>query len=163
MSKVIRRLRNIKIKSRRKSKADSKIIEPSYPRSNGIQEMKCVKLIHQRGKGCPLAEMNSNDKVFHVIATEGMSVGKIYTMGNEKKPNPGNILKLKNVPEGSYVHSLEYVFNDGGKVAMTAGSKCTIENHRREENETVIKLPSGVKRVFSSEVKCIVGVCASAG
>lgn len=45
---------------------------------------------------------------------------------------------------------------------MTAGSFCTVVNHRKESSQTVIKMPSGVKRVLSSDVRAVVGICASA-
>ncbi len=160
MSKVTRKSRNEK----RKARFEDKSIKPSYPKMRGIQNMKLIKLIHQKGgKTCPLALMEVGNRKFYLTATEGMAVGEVFTINDEKNMAPGNILQLKNIPEGTIIHSVEYVLNDGGKVATNAGTKCTIENHRKEAGVSVLKIPSGKKRVFPSTVRAIVGNVASAG
>ncbi|CAG2121920.1 unnamed protein product, partial [Medioppia subpectinata] len=94
-----------------------------------------VALEHERGKVAPFAIMEMKGKRFHIVATEGVSVGDKMYFGDDTKLN----------------------------VAMTAGAFCTIENHRKESEQTVLKLPSGQKRIFSSNVRAIIGVVAGAG
>ncbi|KAL6122752.1 hypothetical protein NUSPORA_00008 [Nucleospora cyclopteri] len=159
MSKIIRKFRQQKKKDRNAREQ----IQPSYPKIEGVKEMKVMDLLHQRGKGSPLAMVEIENKQYYVCATEGISVGQKLTIGNTGEVETGNILQLRNIPEGSAVHSVEYELYDGGKVALTAGAYCSIENHRKENDQTVLKLPSGTKRVFSSSVRAMVGIVSGAG
>ena len=159
MSKIIRKFRQQKKKLRSKDNS----ITPSYPKVKGTQECTLVEIKHQRGKGAPLAIFDLDGKKFNACATEGISVGQKFTIGNEGEIREGNIMQLRNIPEGYAVHSVEYEANDGGNVAMTAGCFCSIENHRKESGQTVLKLPSGIKKVFPDTVRAIVGLVSGAG
>ncbi|KAI5150789.1 large subunit ribosomal protein L8e [Enteropsectra breve] len=159
MSKVIRKFRQQK----KKNRIDRQFTEPKYPTASAATEFKIVDIVHERGKGAPLAVAEMNGEKFHLAATEGIAVGKVFQMGDNVAALKGNVTKLKNIPEGSYVNSVEYVYGDGGRIAINAGGFCTLVNHRKEYNQTVIKMPSGIKKTLSSEVRAVVGIVASAG
>ena len=138
MSKVIRKFRQQKQKAR----LGKEYIQPSYPSTSCTVEAKVIDLFHERGRGAPLATIDANGAKYTVVATEGVDVGSTIQIGDNTEIKTGNFTKLKNIPEGSVVNSLEYEYNDGGKVALTGGAFCQIVNHRKESNITVIKLPS---------------------
>ncbi|ORD93908.1 RL8 [Enterospora canceri] len=159
MSKVIRKFRQQK----KKKRSNRVKIKPRYPAVGVDREMKLINLKHQKGKGAPLAIVMIEGKKHYICATEGVAVGGVYILGTEGTIKNGNVLQLKHIPEGSAVHSVEHELNDGGHYAMEAGAYCSVENHRKENDQTVLKLPSGDKKVFSSNLRAIVGIVAGAG
>ena len=159
MSKIIRKFRQQKKKIRNTKEC----IYPSYPQVDGIKEMVIIDLKHQRGKGAPIAIVEIEDKRYEICATEGTSIGQKFTIGDNGAVEVGNILQIKNIPEGCAIHSVEYKYGDGGRVAMTAGCFCSIENHRKETEQTVLKMPSGKKIIFPSNVRAIVGIVSGSG
>lgn len=159
MSKVIRKFRQQK----KVDRANRNPTIPNYPKVSGTVEMTLVDIKHQRGKGAPLAVVKIGGKNYNVCATEGTSVGQKFTIGDNGTVEVGNILQLKNIPEGCAIHSVEYTYGDGGQVAMTAGCFCSVENHRKESEQTVLKMPSGQKKVFPSNVRATVGIVSGAG
>lgn len=159
MSKVIRKFRQIK-KKNRIAKEYTKL---SYPSVSETQEATIVDITHERGKCAPMVIFELEGQRYTVAATEGLRVGSKITVGKNVAIKPGNITSLKNIPEGSSIHSVEYVLNDGGKIAFVAGTFCLVVNHRKENNQTVIKMPSGIKKVMNSDARAIIGIVAGAG
>jgi len=159
MSKVIRKIRQEK----KKNRIAREYIKPAYPAVAGTAEYTVVDIIHERGRGAPHALVRVGDKTYHIMAAEGVAVGGVFRIGEQVELRTGNITALKNIPEGTAVNSVERELNDGGFFALTAGAFCTIVNHRKESNQTVIKMPSGVKRVVSSELHAMIGISSSAG
>jgi len=159
MGKVTRKIREEK----KKERSPRRLSAAKYPSITETTQGTVVDLVHERGRGVPLAYIKFNNETFSVIATEGIYTGQNILIGDNAPIAIGNITKLKNVPGGMAVHSIEYEYEDGGCVGMTGGAYSVVVNHREESNETVLGLPSGQKKVFSSEVRCIVGVPASGG
>lgn len=159
MSKVIRKFRQVK----KKNRIAKQYTLLSYPAVSQTTEATIVDLVHESGKCAPIAVLEVNGTRYNVAATEGMSVGSKVMIGDEVQIKVGNITNLKHIPEGSSVHSVEYVQNDGGKIAITAGAFCSVVNHRKETSQTVIKLPSGIKKVLPSSARAIIGLVAGSG
>lgn len=158
MSKIIRKMREEKKRNRH----PRKYTVTCYPVVAEPTEFRITDIVHERGKGAPLAVFNIDGKKYHIAATEGVFVGETYQIGDNVELKTGNIMKIKNIPEGTAVNSVEKVYGDGGKYAFTAGGFCTIVNHRKETNESVLRLPCGSKRVVSSEVRAVIGIVSSA-
>jgi len=159
MSKIIRKFRQEK----KKNRIGREYTKLRYPSVDKAAEGTILDLVHERGKGAPYAVVEIEDKTYNIPATEGMSVGDKFQIGDKTEVKTGNITKIKNIPEGTYVNSVEYAYNDGGHMAMNAGGFCIVVNHHRETNQTILKLPSGQKKTISSDVRAIIGIVASAG
>lgn len=159
MSKVIRKIRQIK-KKNRIAKEYTKL---SYPAVGIPTEATVMDIKHESGKCAPIAFLDVDGTKHMVAATEGISVGSKILIGDHSNVKIGNITNLRNIPEGSSVHSVEYVENDGGKIAIIAGAFCAVVNHRKESQQTVIKLPSGIKKILPSSARAIIGLVAGAG
>lgn len=159
MSKVIRKLRLIK----KKERTGSNYIVLQYPLFLETIKASVTDIVHKRGKCAPVAVCQIGDQQYNLAATEGLCVGTEFEIGSHAKIQMGNITHLRNIPEGSAVHSVENTLGDGGKFANTAGGFCLVVNHRKETNLTVIKLPSGEKKELDSNSRAIVGIVASAG
>lgn len=159
MSKVIRKFRQIK----KKNRIAKEYTQLSYPAVTENTEATVVDLIHERGKSAPMAILDVNGTQYTVAATEGLCVGSKISIGNDVEMKAGNITSLKNIPEGFSVHSVEYVLNDGGKIGFVAGAFCSIVNHRKESNQTVIRMPSGTKKLLTSDARAVIGLVAGSG
>ena len=75
----------------------------------------------------------------------------------------GNVLPLSSMPEGTIVCNIEEKVGDRGAMARVAGNYATVISHNQEEGKTRIKLPSGSKKVVSSNCRATIGVIASGG
>lgn len=159
MGKITRRTRELKKKERQP------IVKASlkYPLLVQVEEGEVIDIVHERGRGAPVAIVSFKEDDCMVPASEGMYTGQKVLIGDDAPVAIGNVTKIKNVPEGMAVHSVESVYGDGGSVSMVNGSYSLVVNHRKETNQTVIKMPSGEKKAVSSECRCIVGVVAGGG
>lgn len=159
MGKITRRTREVKKKERQPIVK----VSLSYPIVPQVEEGEVIDIVHERSRGAPVAIISFKELDCMVPASEGIYTGKRILIGDDAPIDIGNITKIKNVPEGMAVNSVEIAYGDGGCISMTNGSYSLVVNHRRETNETVIKIPSGKKITVSSECRCIVGVVAGGG
>lgn len=159
MGKVSRKFRQIKKKERR----GREYTTLKYPHFQETVKGLVRDLVHERGKCAPIAVIQIGEEKYNIAATEGLCVGSQIEIGNNVEMKMGNITQLKNIPEGSCLHSVEYTLGDGGKLGNTAGAMCSIVNHRKESNQTVIRMPSGQKKVLNSDARAVIGIVAGAG
>merc|ERR1712050_156216 len=65
----------------------------------------------------------------------------------------GNIMPIGQMPEGTIVCQLEEKSGDRGKIAKASGGYCTIVAHNTDTGKTRVKLPSGIKKLYSSQIE----------
>ncbi|KAH9412120.1 ribosomal protein [Ordospora pajunii] len=159
MGKISRRTRELKKKQRQPIVK----LSLSYPLIKDVEEGEVIDIVHERGRGVPIAILSFKEHDSFVVATEGIRTGQKIMIGDDAPALIGNITKVKNVPEGMAINSVERAYGDGGSFSMVNGSYTLVVNHRKESNETMIKIPSGEKRLISSECRCIVGVASGGG
>ncbi|KAM0685375.1 hypothetical protein COBT_003416 [Conglomerata obtusa] len=160
MSKIIRRLRICK--KHHKLPASRKIGTVSYPITEG--KAKITEILHERGRGAPLCKITvlaTNEKAL-VVATEGNFVGQIIDI-NSDDLTIGNCLALKNVPEGTVVCAVERIPKDGGRIALSSGTSCTVVGLNRDTNMVSLRMPSGHKVSLRGDVKAFIGIAAGGG
>jgi large subunit ribosomal protein L2 len=92
-------------------------------------------------------------KKAYILHTKGMTVGQKYSLDTEIEP--GNTVKLKDVPTGTPVSQIEIRPNQGSKMVRSAGTYATVMG--QDDKYTTVKLPSGEMRKFLSECACTVG------
>ncbi|MCE4625072.1 MAG: 50S ribosomal protein L2 [Desulfurococcales archaeon] len=132
------------------------------PLSNETYKGKIVELLHDPGRYVPLARVVLENGVeFLTPAAEGSYVGQIIEVGPNAKPEPGNILPIENVPEGTEVFNIEIRPGDGGKLARQAGSYALVVG--RTGAKTRIKLPSGKEKDIPNGSRVTIGIPAGAG
>ncbi|ADM10881.1 60S ribosomal protein L8 [Encephalitozoon intestinalis ATCC 50506] len=159
MGKITRRTREVKKKERQPIVK----VKLGYPIIPQVEEGEVIDIVHERSRGAPVAIISFKEHDSMVPASEGIYTGKKILIGDNAPVDVGNITKIKNVPEGMAVNSVETTYGSGGSISMVNGSYSLVVNHRKETNETVIKIPSGKKITVSSECRCIVGVVAGGG
>lgn len=91
----------------------------------------------------------------YILAPEGLAVGQIVMSGVAAPLMPGNCLPLENIPVGTAIHALEVFPGKGAQLVRSAGSAATIMGF--EENNALVKLPSGEIRRFSPAAKATIG------
>lgn len=169
MSKVIRKQRLMRAHNR-PNKMYKKGATKFPKHSEQVREGVVSEIVHEQGRNAPLAmiTMVNEDKTIKkekvvLVALEGMYTGKTIYFGDKTPLSLGNTMKLKNIPDGTVVCSVERVIGDGGSIAKTSGSYATVVGYNPDKNETRIKLPSGIKKAVSGECRAMIGIIASGG
>lgn len=140
-----------------------------YVERNGYIKGLVKAIKHDPGRGAPLAEV-----VFHdihgcgkdkqlFIAVEGMFTGQFIYAGKNAQLAIGNILPVGLMPEGTIVCNVEEQVGDRGALARASGKYSTIVGHNVDVDRTILKLPSGKKKVVPSSCRAMVGLVAGGG
>lgn len=133
-----------------------------YPKGSKETTAKIRDLIHDPGRGAPLAIIQYADgKKDLFLVPEGMFIGDEIIIAEKTEIKVGNVLKLKNVPEGTYVYNLEGEPGDGGKFVRGSGTYATVGE--KSGKNVLVQLPSQKRRKFNQECRCTVGVVAAGG
>lgn len=128
---------------------------PHYEQKQGT----ITDLIQAPGRTSPLAVIDFDGKKTHQLAVEGTCVGQTVEIGT-KNVAVGNILALRDIPEGTLVHNIEGQPGDGGKFVKTAGTSALIVSRGRH---VIVSMPSGVLKEFNPESRAVVGIVAGGG
>ena len=126
-------------------------------------------IIHDPGRGAPLAKVSFRDPYrfkLHTetfIANEGMYTGQFIYAGKKAALTIGNVLPLGSVPEGTVVTNVENKSGDRGVLGRTSGNYVTVIGHNPDEGKTRVKLPSGAKKVIRSSARGMIGIVAGGG
>ena len=118
-------------------------------------------LVHEPGRGAPIAKIRYNNDIFYNIAPEGVFIGQEIQLGNNASTGLGNILSLGQIPPGALICNIELSPGDGGKLVKSSGTYATVVAHTSEG--TLIKLPSGKSNYFNGFCRATIGVVAGAG
>lgn len=127
------------------------------------------EILHDPGRGAPIAKVVFRDPYRYkhrrelFVATEGMYTGQFVYCGRKAQLNIGNCLPLGSMPEGTIICSMEERPGDRGKIAKASGNYATVIAHNTDTNKTRVKLPSGSKKVVSSNCRAMVGVVSGGG
>jgi len=140
-----------------------------YAEKHGYIRGVVKSIIHDSGRGAPLAKVAFRDPYKYkireeiFIANEGVYTGQFISAGKNATLNIGNVLPLGAVPEGTIVSNVEEKAGDRGALARTSGNYVIVIGHNPDENKTRIRLPSGAKKVVSSDARGVIGVIAGGG
>lgn len=104
-----------------------------------------------------IARIKDNTGQYHyILATSIMKVGHKIVSGEESAIEPGNRLKLKNIPVGSVIHAVELIPGKGAQLVRSAGNSAQLM--AKEGDYAQIRLPSGEVRMVSVECSASIGV-----
>ncbi|MEM2108986.1 MAG: 50S ribosomal protein L2 [Candidatus Odinarchaeota archaeon] len=119
-------------------------------------------IIHDPGRGAPVAyaKLETGGECLMLIS-EGMGVGDTFEIGTGAELRIGNIMPLKNIPEGTPVFNIEGIPFDGGKYVRSSGAYATVVS--ADENKAIVKMPSGVLKTFNSNCRATIGIVAGGG
>ncbi|KAM0682153.1 60S ribosomal protein L2 [Mitosporidium daphniae] len=150
-------------------KGAAKLRPIDYSEREGYLRGLVKEIIHDPGRGAPLAKIEFRDpykfrkETFTMIATEGMYTGQFVYVGKKAALVVGNTLPVGQMPEGTIVCNVEEHYGDRGSLARTSGNYATVIAHNTDDQKTRIKLPSGAKKVISSGCRATIGIVAGGG
>jgi len=151
----------------RKGPAKHRVLD--FAERNGYIKGVVTEIIHDPGRGAPLARVNFRNQYKYqkdkelFVAAEGMYTGQFIYCGKKAALTVGNVLPIGNMPEGTIICNLERQPGDGGGVARCSGNYSTIISHNPDEGITRVRLPSGAKKALSSTCRAMVGIVAGGG
>jgi large subunit ribosomal protein L2 len=100
--------------------------------------------------------VNKDGDLSYVLSTLGTKIGQMVGNGLNFELVPGTNLPLTHTPPGTMLHSLNFKNSANSGVARAAGT--SVQVLRRFNNKyTLVRLPSGEKRLFQSNLWAIVG------
>ncbi|MFH1664031.1 MAG: 50S ribosomal protein L2 [archaeon] len=121
-----------------------------------------TKITRDRGKTGIISEIIFEDNSFGVgYAPEGAITGQKIEYGKTAEISLGNVLPLKELPEGCPVFNVELTPGDGGKLIRTAGSYALILT--KDSKKVYLKMSSGKKISFLPECRATIGCVAGGG
>ncbi|MCL5433544.1 MAG: 50S ribosomal protein L2 [Candidatus Marsarchaeota archaeon] len=120
-----------------------------------------INIIHHTGHTAPLVEVCYEDMSrSYLLAPEGIKKGDKILI-NTMNYSLGNVIKLKNIPEGISIYNIESRPGDGGKLVRAAGSSAYIASHIN--NMVTIIMPSKQQISLSDECRAQLGAVAGGG
>jgi len=126
-------------------------------------------IIHDPGRGAPLAIIEFKNRLkfgkvkTQMVAVEGMYTGQFVYFGAKARLNIGNVLPLKEIPEGAQICNIEESPGDRGRLARTSGAYATVIAHNPISKMSRLRLPSGKKKTVSWNCRAMLGIVAGAG
>jgi len=133
-----------------------------HPSSKEATKGTILALTSCRGHSAPLALIQyENGEATVTLAPEGIRVGDIVETGAQAELNPGNVLELKNIPEGTLVYNIESMPGDGGKFCRAGGACAKVVTH--SGGKVTIMLPSKKQREFLGTCRAAIGTIAGGG
>jgi large subunit ribosomal protein L2 len=148
---------------RRSHAFKARIEYPSYDdvQKKGKEAWEVVEFIEDSIHSSPIAKIVSDGKESHVVAAEGLYVGKKIELGKDAEQKIGNILPLRFINEGMPVFNIEMVPGDGGKLVRGSGTFAIIVS--KDENFAYLKLPSKAKKTMNLDCRATIGNVAGGG
>jgi len=147
----------------------SKLRSIDFSERHGYVKGVVKDIVHDPGRGAPLMQVQFRHPYKYkrvtslMVAAEGVYSGKFLYFGKKAQLAIGNVLPLKELPEGTIVCNVEGKLGDRGTLARASGDYCIIVSHRPETQETRIKLPSGHKKRVKWHCRAMVGIVAGGG
>lgn len=96
----------------------------------------------------------------YILLPEGVVVGSQVYAGLDAEPKVGNCLPIRGIPVGFFIHNVELVPGQGGKIARSAGT--SIQLVGKNDEYATMKLPSGEIRLMSLDCWGTVGILGNA-
>lgn len=96
----------------------------------------------------------------YIIAPKGLKVGDTVIAGDDADIKPGNALKLKFIPVGTFVHNVEIVPGKGAQFGRSAGNM--IQLMAKENGMALLRLPSGELRNVPQDCMATIGEVSNA-
>ena len=120
-------------------------------------------IIHCSGHSAPLIEIKfENNERCLMIAPEGVRIGDEITSGNNiEEAKKGNIMHLKDIPEGTMIFNIESQPGDGGKFVRSSGSFAKIVT--KLDKHVIVQFPSKKQKKFNSNCRACIGSIAGGG
>jgi len=152
-----------------KRQGAAKLRSLDYTERNGYIKGLVREIVHDSGRGAPLAKVVFRNPYKYcldkelMVAVEGMYTGQFVYCGKSAQLAVGNTMPVGKMPEGTVVSSVEEKSGDRGKLAKASGTYATIVGHSEDGKKTRIRLPSGARKTITATSRGTVGIVAGGG
>ena len=117
---------------------------------------KVVNILYAPNHSVHLALIRYTDgEKRYILAPSGLQVGDTTISGASAKLEPGNVLPLKSIPEGTIIHNIESKPGKGGQLVRTAGGSAQVIT--KNGDYALVRLPSGKLRQISINCLATIG------
>jgi len=153
----------------RTRKGAAKLRRFDFSERNGYVKGVIKELIHDPGRGAPLARVTFRDPIRYkqqketMCAVEGMYTGMFIYAGKKATLSIGNVLNVGSMPEGTVISNIERYAGDRSSIARASGTFGIIVSQNPDTGVTRVKLPSGSKKLIPSSCRAMVGQIAGGG
>ncbi|UCG36880.1 MAG: 50S ribosomal protein L2 [Candidatus Bathyarchaeota archaeon] len=167
MGKRIRVQRRGRGSSTFRASTQKRVAPAKYPPITNEQLESVVKgrvesIFHESGRGSPLAKIRlPQNQEYYFVVPEGTHEGQEIQLGRQARIDIGNVLPLKDIPEGAMICGIELSPGDGGKIARSSGAYATVVAHTPQG--TMIKFPSGKTKYVNDLCRATIGIVSGAG
>ena len=128
----------------------------------GVTRGEVIDFIKDPGRSAPLAVIKFEDGTkMPMLACEGIKIEDEIKCGANADISHGNVLPLKNIPEGTPIFNIERNPGDGGKLVRASGTYALLITH--DVGRSVIQLPSGELKTLDSRCRATVGMVGGGG
>lgn len=123
---------------------------------------KVVEIMHCPGHSAPLVKIKyENGETILVSAPMKIKLNEEVYSGHSAPFGTGNVLPLKNIPDGVMIYNIEAKPGDGGRFVKASGVSAKILS--KTDSNVVVELPSKKKKEFSMNCRAVVGEIAGGG
>ena len=91
----------------------------------------------------------------YILTPKNVKVGDTLVTADEAAITPGNRMRLRNIPVGTFVYNVELKPMGGAKMGRSAGTYIQVAAH--DQGQTSLKMPSSEIRKVSQEAFATVG------
>lgn len=93
----------------------------------------------------------------YIIAPDKLMVNDVIVSAGEKEADikPGNSMKIRFIPVGTFIHNVELKIGKGGQIARAAASGVQVLG--KEGDHATVRMPSGEIRIIHFECRATVG------
>ena len=92
----------------------------------------------------------------YILAPKDIKVGDKVISGEATDIIVGNALKLKNIPDGTFIHNIELKPGKGGQMCRSAGTSAQVLGS--EGKYVILRLASGEVRLVLGECRATIGL-----
>ncbi len=119
-----------------------------------------MKLVGCAGHSAPLMFVRlDNEEKYWNIAPIGIIEGQEITLGGAVES--GNVLSLRDIPDGVSVYNIEVSPGDGGKMVRTSGAGAKVVRHLKGKVELL--MPSKKRKILNEKSRATIGEIAGGG
>ncbi len=127
-----------------------------FKRSKDDISARVAAIEYDPNRSCRIALLHYIDgEKRYILAPKNLKVGDEVISGEKVDVKPGNCMPLRNIPTGTFIHSVELYEGRGGQLARSAGS--SIQLLAKENKIAQLRLPSGEVRVVSVNCRASIG------
>jgi len=102
----------------------------------------------------------TSGKFAYMLLPQALDIGTYVTSGDSVALNVGNTLPLRNIPIGTFVHNIELIPGNGGKLSRAAGTYSQLLK-KTDEGQAMLRLTSGELHLVSLDCHATIGILSN--